>query len=438
MPTLERTHYEVLGVPQNATETEIKRAWAQKIRQHPPDRDPEENQRINVAKQTLLDAKARARYDAHLAHGPEIEALMEQVGQALEAKETARAARLLRQAVALSPEDDFLRLMWGLVVHQAGDTAAAIDILQRLVQREPDVALYRYHLATVMRDYVAPSGATYRYEALKLFQEAVAMEPHNAEYHIALARCYTRMDRFAEAEQAIEAAIQTDGKVDVQDLDALFELPVIHVLAGEAHRVRQDADRIVNVIAGLSEEIHEFCGFRFAQLAAELADLKAYKAAIPCAEAAVRCAPKNSTLKELRTELRRLRKLEQELERLARDNNVPQPLKVLVGNYGLLELRHTTEDQARPLIENAARALEWMPAHTLRPALDHLHTHYPQLYNLLKEPFDELRGSHAYAPRTPTTVRPTASTTTSGSPGDCCLPTLLLLTGVIALLSLLF
>ncbi|MGC8668644.1 MAG: J domain-containing protein [Chthonomonadales bacterium] len=61
--------YTVLGVPRDATPLQIKEAWARKVREHPPDRDPIANQRINEAKRLLLDGDIRARVDALLDHG---------------------------------------------------------------------------------------------------------------------------------------------------------------------------------------------------------------------------------------------------------------------------------------------------------------------------------------------------------------------------------
>jgi curved DNA-binding protein len=67
-----RDYYEVLGVPRDATEKDIKRAYRQLARKHHPDLQPPEQRakaserfkEINEAYEVLSDAKKRARYDS--------------------------------------------------------------------------------------------------------------------------------------------------------------------------------------------------------------------------------------------------------------------------------------------------------------------------------------------------------------------------------------
>jgi molecular chaperone DnaJ len=65
-----RDYYEILGVPRNATEEEIKRAFRQLARKYHPDvnKSPDAEARfkeINEAKDVLLDPKRRAEYDMY-------------------------------------------------------------------------------------------------------------------------------------------------------------------------------------------------------------------------------------------------------------------------------------------------------------------------------------------------------------------------------------
>ena len=52
---------EVLGVAVNATEEEIRAAYLQKIKDHPPETSPDEFERIRDAWETLRDPRRRAR-----------------------------------------------------------------------------------------------------------------------------------------------------------------------------------------------------------------------------------------------------------------------------------------------------------------------------------------------------------------------------------------
>lgn len=67
----QKTLYEVLGVPQNATEDQIKKAFRSLAVKHHPDAggDEEEFKQISQAYEVLSDAKKRAEYDKALKYG---------------------------------------------------------------------------------------------------------------------------------------------------------------------------------------------------------------------------------------------------------------------------------------------------------------------------------------------------------------------------------
>ncbi len=52
---------EILGVAANASEDEIRLAYLEKVKQFPPDRSPEEFERIRDAFNALRDPRSRAR-----------------------------------------------------------------------------------------------------------------------------------------------------------------------------------------------------------------------------------------------------------------------------------------------------------------------------------------------------------------------------------------
>jgi hypothetical protein len=53
------TAREILGVELNATEEQIRAAYVAKVKEHPPDRSPDEFERIRDAYDTLRDPRRR-------------------------------------------------------------------------------------------------------------------------------------------------------------------------------------------------------------------------------------------------------------------------------------------------------------------------------------------------------------------------------------------
>ena len=89
---------EALGVSAQATDAELRAAYVEKVRQHPPDRDPDAFERIRDAYNRLRDPRVRAQrvLDAPRPDGPLIDLL-----------ENANPAR--RRFVGPQPWLDLLR-----------------------------------------------------------------------------------------------------------------------------------------------------------------------------------------------------------------------------------------------------------------------------------------------------------------------------------------
>ncbi len=74
-----RDYYEVLGVPKDATEDDIKKAYRKKAKECHPDLNPDDHQaedrfkEINEANEVLSDAKKRAQYDRFGHDGPNMQ-----------------------------------------------------------------------------------------------------------------------------------------------------------------------------------------------------------------------------------------------------------------------------------------------------------------------------------------------------------------------------
>ncbi len=432
------THYDLLAVAPTATADEIKRAWARKMREHPPDKDPAGNQAINEAKQTLLDPLARKQYDTLLLHGGAIREALARAFAAAEADNHAVAAAAYREALALDPESHPVRNLLGLATKRAGDVQKAVQILRGLVERAPDVALYRHNLGTMLWELDGPGTDRRIEESIQHLRQAVALEPHDADYHVALAHGLRRARQFAEAEREIEFALFTDGRLDLQDLDTLFELPVLRVCAGELPKIKVDAERILGVVADLGDEAKSHCAYRFARMAAELLEIKAYEAAHRCADAAVVCDRTDNELKELQKTCKRLAKLEDEFERMQHDAALPAPIKGAMGARSLLELGTLDLDEAKTHYSRATSNIGEMTNAAVAAALELAKKRYPATYRLGREDYDQwhARARDAMAraaappPQAPV-ARP--STSTPPASGGCLIPTCLALVGVVAL-----
>lgn len=62
--------YQVLGIARQATLDEIKQAYFARVREHPPEHDPDQFKRIRAAYDALRTPEAKAATDLFLPHPP--------------------------------------------------------------------------------------------------------------------------------------------------------------------------------------------------------------------------------------------------------------------------------------------------------------------------------------------------------------------------------
>lgn len=258
------TFYELLNVPLSADDQEIKRAWARMVRLHPPDSDPEMNQRLNEAKGTLLDKVARADYNAQLQFGDEIEVLFEQGHSAMREENYEAAISHFKEILALHPKSFAARNLLGLAFHYQENYKDAVRQFERLTSEAPNSALYAANFGHVLKEIEGRKG-----DAERWFKKAVELESFNAEHHLSLARLYTSENRFDDAEAAIESAVAADGQTDIGDIDALMELTFVYLLSGQKQKIPNVADRVASILPD-DEEAKLYASSKFLRTAVML------------------------------------------------------------------------------------------------------------------------------------------------------------------------
>ena len=72
------TAYDILGVTEHASDSDIKQAYLQKVRDNPPDRDPALFEQVQTAYKAISTAKSRLAYALFTPPPADFEALLKQ------------------------------------------------------------------------------------------------------------------------------------------------------------------------------------------------------------------------------------------------------------------------------------------------------------------------------------------------------------------------
>lgn len=148
--------YKVLGVNADASPEEIKRAYFRLIRQHTPDRDPEEFQKIRRAYETLRDGEAQEREEKALnleiPSDPMGKKMMDQIVTCCQRNDYERAIATAQEAMRVFGLCTGYLYYLALAQRKAGYTGKSVRNLERLVEWKPEEPAFRRELALSLQE----------------------------------------------------------------------------------------------------------------------------------------------------------------------------------------------------------------------------------------------------------------------------------------------
>ena len=125
-----------------------------------------------------------------------------EAGYLIERKRLAEAKTVVEQALKDRPDDEDLLYQYGAVLDRAGDRKASVEVMQRIVAKNPDHAdalnYIGYCLVEENRDME---------HALSLIKKADKLKPENGYIVDSLAWAYFRMGKLDEAWKHIQRAV---------------------------------------------------------------------------------------------------------------------------------------------------------------------------------------------------------------------------------------
>lgn len=141
--------YDILGVSIDNDEKEIKRAYALKLREFPPEKDEYMFKKIKQAYDILSDSKKRMEYDFEIEYGEKLKKLEEEINTFWEEKDYKNVIKSCKEILSINNE--LYEYLYKLVL--------ALDITYQLEES----LMYALRLVKISDDYL------YKKEVAKLF-----------------------------------------------------------------------------------------------------------------------------------------------------------------------------------------------------------------------------------------------------------------------------
>ena len=218
-----KSYYEILGVPGNASELEIKSAYHRLARKYHPDKADAnadaaameaEFSQISTAYNILKDKEKRQSYNQSLGSRHMTSASDSSSSNKIPAVSTGSStASTEQQRVFTGPNSDKNKAMAakrsfvrGAQLMTSGDYAKAAECFDNAIKNNDDEAVYHARLAlALLRSHRSFTRAT---EAAK---RAIALDPYNSDFRMILAELYENANSKTMAIQTYEEILKWDA-----------------------------------------------------------------------------------------------------------------------------------------------------------------------------------------------------------------------------------
>lgn len=218
---MSRTYYEILGLPRDASEAQVKNAYHKLALKYHPDKAPgpaeaaemeEKFSQISTAYNVLKDRDKRQAYDQSLEKGRAQQAENPSAPAAKSSSDSSPSMRgpSMTSGAALEKTRDAVAkraLKRGLQLMQVGEYFKAAEFFETAIKNGgAEEAIYYGKLAqTLLRGQRSFSRAT---EAAK---KAIELDPYNSEYRLILAELYESVGSQSKAIEVYEEILKWDA-----------------------------------------------------------------------------------------------------------------------------------------------------------------------------------------------------------------------------------
>lgn len=386
---MEKSHYEVLGIDEEASGKEVKKAFFRKVREHPPEQDPEGHKRIREAYDVLSDPVSRKEYDNMSSYGEQIEQLKKEAEALMQQDPpaTGKAIPKLKKAIVLGPEIGILR-------NQLGNCYLAED--------EPDEALAQFEKALSINEkndsyrlnkgHALQAMGRLRY-AERAFREV--WEDDRGEYAAArgLANVLFEQEHIDQAHEVLEEAIWADGKRDFEDFFCYYDKLQLYIYEGRTDVLETKLEEVVG-LADTAED-RQFAAFMLGRLAFQLYEINAYSLADRFVDAATNLDPDSPELQQLKDHTQDLRGLEESLEAIVDSDRIHDVVKHIMAVFYEQAVGGMSEVEAEKRIDDIIEGLDQVmladPANTeIKRSLRRVKRRHPEAYELNADLFDAI------------------------------------------------
>jgi len=383
-----QSHYDTLGVSTDASQDEIKNAFFELVREHPPEQDPDAYQRLREAYDVLSDPVSRREYDTMAQHGDEIEALQEEAEALLSQDPPApqKAIKKLKRATVLGPDISLLRNMLGNAYLMDEQPERALTQFEEAVDLNPDNEAHHLNRGHALRDLGRSR------EAEEAFRTVWEDDTGNYAAARGVAGALADREQFWEAHEVLDEAIWADDMLNFEDFFCYYDKLYLYLAQDETDALERALDTVTDM-AETSDD-RQFAAFMLVQMADDLQAAGAFGLAHRFGETAKEL-DERSVDPEVVEQVGELRDLEEDVEAIMDSDQYHEAVQQMAAIYYDQFTGAMSERQAEEATENLVQGLDNLmqadPDNTeIKESLRHIRSRHPKAFELNPEFFEAI------------------------------------------------
>ncbi|HHX59985.1 MAG TPA: tetratricopeptide repeat protein [Epulopiscium sp.] len=374
------TYYAVLGINQEATAIEIKKAYFSMIRKNTPEREPEKFMEIRHAYESLSNEKMRAQYDEWMNMPLYVQVSLDEAKIMFEQGNLNRAIRILEQLQQEVPEILMIQSLLGEFYMHNDNPGKAIKIFTELVGVDPENPSFVGNLgqAYLVRGW--------HKKALETLKQAVSLDPDNFWLWIGLSEAYLVGGESDKSKEVLQRSLSTDQGKESFAFPIYFKILIIDIEELDLEAIKESLEKVYEMAATMEDE-KEGIAWTLLALANRMVDMQVFDIAEVILDKALQLSPQDESIKQLKDLVDVFCKTEGEFSSLEMDDDYDDDFVGFIASR-ILPAGVMDEEIYVNLVEYSFLK----EFHAKEKYIFMLEQEYPKIYHELKEYFEKVRN----------------------------------------------
>lgn len=378
-----KNYYEILEVNSDVSQSEIKNAYFQMIREYPRDKYEKKFMDIREAYENLSNEGTRSQYDSINSLPDFIKNDYYASVEFIEEEKLSSAIRKLENILKNNSKLYIVKALLADTYLKNNNSGKAIKLYEELCSEVPQNSAFPRGLAD------AYSLRGWNKKAIKEYKSAIELDKNNIVLWFDLSKIYIGAKDYLGAKETLDNALQV-FKAPGDIISIYLSLIMIHIDFDMTAKIKDYLD-ILDKLAKENENIKDNIGRGLAHIASYLFNIEEDTEAHNVIEKAAEILPEDKKISKVKHEIEMVNKYEEDINRLDNDGNIEEGIKAIISMTVIDDQKLAGKDKEAIEYAYEYEIMEYFSRY--KASIRRLEKVYPNLYEIKLDFFTKVRNA---------------------------------------------